>query len=108
MDYDKACNMAADDKGITTIVNELAAHGIPATAEQTGGFTMCAYIDLGEGWYIWAIAENACLYHGDDDREVEVVADLPNESPAEVAAHVAQFVRGWRGGLNPNRDSRRG
>lgn len=107
MDYDKACNMASDDQGITTIVNALSAQGITATVCQTGGFCMVADIELGDGWYVWAMAENACLYHVDHELNAAVVADMPKEMPAEVSAHVANFVRGWREGLQTMRDSRR-
>jgi hypothetical protein len=106
-DYDASCQRAADSQGITKIVAELASQGIAATVCQTGGFIMVAHVDLGDGWYIWAIAENACLYHGENDSHAAVVADLPKESPAEVAAHVANFVRRWRDGIAKMRATRK-
>ena len=47
--YARACQVAADEQGITAIVDALAAAGITADVEQTGGFTMIATVRR-NGW----------------------------------------------------------
>jgi len=46
MDYAAACKRAADEQGITAIIDYLTLGDIPAQAWQTGGFCMVAAIKL--------------------------------------------------------------
>ena len=105
--YDEACESAAESQGITELVSALSANGIPAAVWQSGGFIMCADIDMGDGWRITAISENACLYFGEREEEVRVVAISPTNNPAEIAAQIVAYVREWRGGLSAMRSTRK-
>ena len=51
--YAEACETYATDQGLDPITRALAAQGIPATVDQTGGFCMCVRVDLVEGGAHW-------------------------------------------------------
>ena len=60
--YQERCNQAAQDQGVTQLVSEINKAGIAATIEQTGGFTMAAYIELSGDTYIYANPYGAATY----------------------------------------------
>jgi hypothetical protein len=60
--YQERCDQAAQDQGVTQLVSEINKAGIVATVEQTGGFTMAAYIELSGDEYIYANPYGAAVY----------------------------------------------
>jgi len=64
--YQERCASASMDQGIDELVKELSLLGISSTSEQTGGFTMCAYVELKDDRYIYANPYGAGLYDGED------------------------------------------
>jgi hypothetical protein len=65
INYEERCELAAQDQGVTQLVTALNESGISATVEQTGGFTMAAYIPLNGERYIYANPYGAGIYDGD-------------------------------------------
>jgi cytochrome oxidase Cu insertion factor (SCO1/SenC/PrrC family) len=65
MNYEMATAEASKEQGIDDICSALEAIGIKATSAQTGGFTMCAYIELEGDKYIYANKFGASLYDAD-------------------------------------------
>ena len=53
---------ASEEQGTTAIAKALRDLGIKADVHQTGGFTMCVYIDTAFGSYIYANAEGFSFY----------------------------------------------
>lgn len=92
--YSKRCEEASKNQGIDVLVEELNKLGIEATSEQTGGFTMCAYIELSDDKYIYANSYGAGLYDEED-----FIKDIYlNESEGDDLARtldVAQGVAKW-------------
>jgi hypothetical protein len=60
--YQERCDQAAQDQGVTQLVSEINKAGIVATIQQTGGFTMAAYIELSGDEYIYANPYGAAVY----------------------------------------------
>lgn len=92
MTYDQKVKIATIEQGIDTLVNALDEAGIVATAEQTGGFTMCAYIQFAKDKYIYANLYGAGIYNADDF--VEDLIQFDDEQDAKVIANaVANYVK---------------
>lgn len=53
---------ASEEQGTTQIAQALRDLGIKADVHQTGGFTMCVYIDTVFGSYIYANSEGFSFY----------------------------------------------
>jgi hypothetical protein len=92
--YSQRCEEASKNQGIDLLVEELNKLGIEATSEQTGGFTMCAYIELTGNKYIYANTYGAGIYDEED-----FIEDIYlNESEGDDLARtldVAQGVAKW-------------
>jgi hypothetical protein len=107
-DYDAACKTAADEQGITKIVDQLKDRGVVAEVLQTGGFCMVAVVDLGEGWFVSTTDESgAGLWRNEEDfynaDMAGVVADCGDDKADEIAA----FVKQWREGIAKMRATRK-
>lgn len=63
--YQERCEQAAQDQGVTQLVEALNESGVSATIQQTGGFTMAAYIELSGERYIYANPYGAATYDSD-------------------------------------------
>lgn len=89
--YDERCQEASKRQGIDSLIEELDSLGIKATSEQTGGFTMCAYIELEGGKYIYANAYGAGVYD-EDDYETDII-QLDEISTRKVAEVIATYLK---------------
>jgi hypothetical protein len=90
MNYEERCATASKVQGIDEIVTALALKGIRATSEQTGGFTMCAYVDLGNGSYIYANPYGAGVYNEDD-----YLCDIAQHDEPTTAENIAQTIKNY-------------
>jgi hypothetical protein len=89
--YEKRCELASKEQGIDQLISDLKEEEITATSEQTGGFTMCAYVELKGNRYIYANTYGAGIY-GLEDYEADIIQlDEPNSK--EVAKAVAQWIK---------------
>lgn len=90
-DYEKRCNRASKEQGIDEIVSALSAVGINATSEQTGGFTMCAYVELKGSRYIYANTLGAGVYD-----ENGYIADIQQYddlvTPQTIANAIKKYI----------------
>ena len=92
--YDEVCAEASKRQGIDGLIEELGALGIKATSEQTGGFTMCAYIELEGGKYIYANPYGAGVYD-EDDYEIDLI-QLDEINTGKVAEVIANYLKGGK------------
>lgn len=90
-DYATACKEASKAQGIEEIVNALAELGIKATSEQTGGFTMCAYVQLTESRYIYANKWGASIY-SDDDYLFDIAQADEEQDPRHIAQQIHNYI----------------
>ena len=90
--YEKRCKIATIDQGIDVLIEALNNVGIVATSEQTGGFTMCAYIEIAKDRYIYANLTGAGIYD-----EEGFVADLiqfdEEQDPKVIAEAIANYAK---------------
>ena len=91
--YAERCTTASKAQGIDDIVEALSFLGIKATSEQTGGFTMCAYIELDGGKYIYANPYGASLYNADDYEDDVKQFDEP-QSAKTIAQAIQNYIKG--------------
>jgi len=91
-EYEERCAEASKRQGIDGLIEELETLGIKATSHQTGGFTMCAYIDLGYGRYIYANPYGAGVYD-EDDYEIDLI-QLDEENTGKIAEVIANYLKG--------------
>jgi hypothetical protein len=90
--YLERITSASKEQGIDDLILELKKHGIKATSEQTGGFTMCAYFKLKGDNYIYANTYGAGVYDGEDGFKQDIIQlDEPNTE--EVAQAVADWIK---------------
>lgn len=92
--YDEICAIASKEQGIDSLIQELEARGVKATSEQTGGFTMCAYIELEGGRYIYANPLGAGVYD-EDDYEIDLI-QLEEDNAGKVAEVIANYLKGGK------------
>ena len=88
--YLERTTRASKEQGIDDLVIALEKQGIKATSEQTGGFTMCAYIELKGNKYIYANTYGAGLY----DKEGYGEDIYNNESEGDDQARVEDVANG--------------
>lgn len=89
--YALRCKEASKEQGIDQLVADLKEEGITATSEQTGGFTMCAYVELKNNRYIYANPYGAGVY--DDEGFEYDITQLDEPNSREVAYCVAQWIK---------------
>lgn len=92
--YSKRCEEASADQGIDALIEELNALGIEASSEQTGGFTMCAYIELPKNKYIYANTYGAGIYDEEDFIE-DIYQNDTDADDALRTLKVARAVAEW-------------
>jgi hypothetical protein len=85
---------ASKEQGIDDLVIALEKQGIKATSEQTGGFTMCAYVELKGGKYIYANTYGASVYD-EEGYEKDIYNNESEEDQQARAEDVAQGVANW-------------
>jgi len=90
--YRCQCADASERQGINALVIALGKIGISATVEQTGGFTMCALIDLDDGFYIYAGKDGADLYDQEGFDGNIIVLDDEEASVEKVAQEVQKWI----------------
>lgn len=90
--YEKRCQIASKEQGIDELITELEKHQIKAESAQTGGFTMCAYIPLTDGKYIYANPEGACVYN-QDDYEKDILL-LDEQNIQKVTQAISDYLKG--------------
>jgi hypothetical protein len=99
--YLERTTSASKEQGIDDLVIALEKQGIKATSEQTGGFTMCAFIKLKGGKYIYANTYGAGLYdeegYGEDIYNNESEEDQQARAE-DVAKGVANWLKGYKAG----------
>lgn len=93
--YQKRCEVATKEQGIDVLVKALEENGVKASAQQTGGFTMCAYVEIDSKNYIYANLYGAGIY--DQEGFVKDLIQFDTEQGAEVIAEaVANYAKkGW-------------
>lgn len=92
MTYDQKVKIATVEQGIDVLVNALDEAGIVATAEQTGGFCMCAYIQITTKKYIYANLYGAGIY--DEEGFVEDLIQFDDEQkPSTIAEAIANYAK---------------
>ena len=89
--YADSCQLASEAQGITALVDALSNFGITATSEQTGGFTMAAYIPVTIDTYIYANPYGASFYTIEDYASDIVQYDTPQE-PNLIALAVSNYI----------------
>jgi hypothetical protein len=90
--YEERCASASQDQGITELVEALKELGIEASSAQTGGFTMCAYVELPDNKYIYANREGAGIYD-EDNYEADLVQFGEYQEASVIAEAVAEYVK---------------
>jgi len=89
-DYASACQEASKEQGIDEIIEALADLGIKATSEQTGGFTMCAYVQLTASRFIYASPYGASIYSDE-----EYLGELCEYDEKQPATQIAQDINNY-------------
>ena len=89
--YAERTASASKEQGIDDLVLELEKHGIKATSEQTGGFTICAYFELKGDRYIYANTYGAGVY--DEDSYENSIIELNEPNVPQVAQAVADWIK---------------
>lgn len=89
--YALRCKEASKEQGIDQLVADLKEEDITATSEQTGGFTMCAYVQLSDNRYIYANAYGASVYDA-EDYESDII-QLDEADSKQVATAVARYIK---------------
>lgn len=92
MNYDEKCAIASKDQGIDQLVSAINAKGISATVEQSGGFTMVAYIELSNDKYIYANPYGASTYDADGYLADIVQYDAPQDSTI-IASAISNYLK---------------
>jgi hypothetical protein len=90
-DYLQRCQEAADEQGITQLVNEINQRGQKATAAQSGGFTMAAYVEFSDDRYIYANSYGAAMYNAGGFHS-DIVQFDEMQMPATIAAAVCGHI----------------
>jgi hypothetical protein len=90
--YEKRCKIATIEQGIDVLIDALDKEGIVATAEQTGGFTMCAYIQINSKTYIYANLYGAGIYNEEDYVE-ELIQFDDEQKPETIAQAIANYAK---------------
>ena len=88
--YAERVKSASQEQGIDDLIIALQKEGISATSEQTGGFTMCAYIELSKDLYIYANSYGAGLYGKEDF--IKDICQFDERSHEQVAQLVAKWI----------------
>jgi hypothetical protein len=91
-DYATACKEASKAQGIDDLISALSDAGIHATSEQTGGFTMCAYIPVSDSFYIYANLYGASEYDADDYIQ-EIIQFNEPQSPKIIAGAIWLYLQ---------------
>ena len=79
MDYNKACESASADQGITAIGKELEFLNIAYEVDQTGGFTMVGRVAIDANAdfpYLGFTPECVVMYKDEEDEGLEVMASF--------------------------------
>ena len=89
--YALRCKEASKEQGIDQLVADLKEEDITATSEQTGGFTMCAYVQLSDNRYIYANAYGASVYDA-EGYESDII-QLDEADSKQVATAVTRYIK---------------
>lgn len=90
--YQKRCETAIKEQGIDGLVKALNEAGIVASAEQTGGFTMCAYVLINSKTYIYANLYGASIY-GEEDFTEDLIQFDEEQHPMVIAEAIANYAK---------------
>lgn len=90
--YACACYEAAEGQGINALVSALAVRGIDATIEQTGGFTMVAYVYGVGGRAIGGNEEGAAFVADIDGDDLHETWLGGADTPAGIADIIARSL----------------
>jgi len=89
--YTQRVNQASKDQGTDQICEALAEFGIKATSEQTGGFTMCAFVQLTKSRYIYANLTGAGIY--DQDGFLKDLCQYDEiQTPQQIALDIHNYI----------------
>lgn len=94
--YTCQSSAASQEQGTSEIAEALIALGIPADVHQTGGFTMCVYVNTGGDSFIYANEEGLAIYTNDDDEEPKSIFfgdDYKEQTPAQKADKIANSMK---------------
>lgn len=92
--YLERTKSASKEQGIDDLVIALEKQGIKAISEQTGGFTMCAYVELKDDKYIYANTFGASVYDKSGSEKDLYYNDNEENEKAQVEK-IAQVVADW-------------
>lgn len=90
--YEETCEEESIKQGITPIVSALVSMGIEASSEQTGGFTMCAYVELKDGFYIYANPFGVSAYNS-EDYEKDIAQFDTEQKPQVIAQIIHDYIK---------------
>ncbi len=90
--YAERCKVATQEQGIDVLVDALNDIGIKATVEQTGGFTMCAYVEINSKTYIYANLYGASIY-GEEDFTEDLIQFDNKQEPETIALAIANYAK---------------
>jgi hypothetical protein len=90
-DYAERVKSASKEQGIDAIVSVLQELGINASSEQTGGFTMCAYVQLTQSRYIYANRYGASVY-SEDDYLFDIAQADEEQDPRHIAQKIYNYI----------------
>lgn len=94
--YLERTTLASKEQGIDDLVKALKKQGVKATSEQTGGFTMCAYIELKGDKYIYANSFGASVYSKkDEEHEQYLYYNYKEENQKARIKKIAQVIAKW-------------
>lgn len=92
MTYDQKVKVATVQQGIDVLVEALDEAGVFSTAEQTGGFCMCAYVEINDNHYIYANLYGASIYDGEGYDE-DIIQFDEEQEPKVIAQAIADYVK---------------
>ena len=93
--YLRACERAAREQGVDVVIAELASNGIEAALWQTGGFTMCFGIKVGDRWVQGNESCAAVFSTADCQPESMIETICAFDENGQHGRDVAQSVTNW-------------
>lgn len=103
VDYATACKIATTDQGFDPLIAAFEKANVPMTVEQTGGFTMVAYVYAKDGWQLAAVSggENDCYdfsVYENEERSMYGEGEHFHDWSAEAFAYLAGMWLDIHGG----------
>ena len=91
--YTCQSSIASETQGTSAIAEALISIGIPAQVDQTGGFTMCVFIQTGDESYIYANKEGFSFYCDEECEGLQEFDFREEMTPTEKAQEIADKMK---------------